>query len=168
MKHYELLYLISGSIPETELGTIQGDVNNLITKAGGVVTKHDLWGRRKLAYPIGTERNGFYIVAEFDAKTSEGETLQSIHDLEKKLRLHKMLLRHLLTVKPPLSEKELLLQEQAQKRAHMRTEKAEGDKTRNEKITVKKDASDADKKDSKISLQELDKKLDDLLKEDMI
>jgi small subunit ribosomal protein S6 len=47
------------------------------------------WGRRRLAYPIGAFRDGFYIVTRFKMPPEESDTL------ERNLRLNESVLRHL-------------------------------------------------------------------------
>jgi len=63
MKHYELFYLVSGSVPETELEPLKKEVSSWISKEEGKVTKEESWGRKKLAYPINKENHGFYFFA---------------------------------------------------------------------------------------------------------
>ena len=163
MKHYEMLYLVSGSVPETDVEGIQSEVANWVLKSGAQLTKQEPWGRRKLAYPINHEKYGYYTVAEFDA---EQETLQ---ELRKQLTLAKSIMRFLMIDKKPMSAKELLLQERAQKRAQARMAQQDSASGRTEKTpgsTSKPDQSA--KKEPKISLEDLDKKLDELLDTDII
>lgn len=153
IKHYELFYLASMQVPETELDSIQTEVSGWITDLQGTITKQESWGRKKLAYPISKERFGFYFLSEFDFEPT------NIKELEKKLRLHKLIHRYLLSMKKPLSAKDLLLQERAQKRIRTAA-KAE------KPLEPLKPAEE--KREPKISIDELDKKLDELLDQDII
>lgn len=163
MKHYEILYLVSGAVPETEVGKIQTEVADWITKTGAKLTKQEPWGRRKLAYPVNKEKYGYYTAVEFDA---EENTLQQ---LRKQLTLAKTVMRFLLIEKKPMSEKELLMQEKAQKRAHARAAQQETRGSRSDRpVTGGTKPDQPAKKDPKISLEDLDKKLDELLDTDII
>ena len=164
MNHYELFYLISAQVPETELGKIQDEVTDWISGLEGRETKREQWGRRKLAYPIRKEKYGFYHLVEFDIVT------ERLKELVKKLNLHKTILRYLITEKHPMSAKELLMQEQARKRIQARIATKEADERAaaiHEKSGTKPPHPGA-KKEPKISLEDLDKKLDELLDHDII
>jgi small subunit ribosomal protein S6 len=164
MKHYELFYLASAQVPENQLETIQDEISGWITKLGGSVTKRESWGRKKLAYPVNKEKFGFYLLNEFDLDSLK------LAELQKDLRLHKLIMRYLLLDKKPMSAKELLMQENAKRRALTRSQgtdvrpgkRTEVPATSNEENTT------ASKKEAKISLDDLDKKLDELLDTEMI
>ena len=154
MKHYELLYLVTTEVPETELETIQKEITGLITGGKGTATKQEAWGRRKLTYPINKENYGFYMLVEFDIEGAE------LFEIRKKLELNPRIARYMLLEKKPMSERELLAQERAQKRAHLRKQ-AEMTKV---PVTTKPEPKD----ETKISLEDLDKKLDEILDTDII
>ena len=69
MRKYELMYIIRTDIEQDVVDStvekFQGIINN-----GGEVTKHDVMGKRRLAYEINKYRDGFYILTNFNA-TSE-------------------------------------------------------------------------------------------------
>ncbi|MBL8116262.1 MAG: 30S ribosomal protein S6 [Anaerolineae bacterium] len=92
MRHqYELTFIVRID-PNEEV------INNAITQVQawveaeerGQVTKIDRWGRRKLAYEIDKQRDGFYVLmnAEIDP--------QNLPELERNLRLSPSVLRYLL------------------------------------------------------------------------
>ncbi|OGY89791.1 MAG: 30S ribosomal protein S6 [Candidatus Komeilibacteria bacterium RIFCSPLOWO2_01_FULL_52_15] len=156
MKHYELLYLVTTQVPETQLEAIQREISDWIEKQGGKITRHEAWGRKKLAYPVAKEKFGYYLLVEFDAEPS------TILQLEGQLRLHKQVLRHMLVNKKPISAKELLQQELYMQRHQRRqVEALQRGAGADEKKAL-------EKKEGKISLEELDKKIDELLDSDMI
>ena len=71
--------------------------------------KIDHWGRRQLAYPIGTKENGYYVIARFEAEAG------GIPEYERALKLDASVVRHLLSIfenevgAPPMTEEELAL-----------------------------------------------------------
>lgn len=56
----------------------------------GSVTKIDRWGRRKLAYEIDRQREGFYVIMNADIET------QHIDELERNLKLSSSVLRYII------------------------------------------------------------------------
>jgi ribosomal protein S6 len=72
MSHYELTYIISAAIAETEYPSIQQKINDLIkTTFGGTITSEVSLGRKKLAYPINKEKYGHYITLELDLEPAQ-------------------------------------------------------------------------------------------------
>lgn len=55
----------------------------------------DLWGKRKLSYPIQKKEQGIYAVLRYDTEPD------SLNELERIARLDEMVLRHLTVVNPP-------------------------------------------------------------------
>ena len=45
-------------------------IKEVIARFGGVVTNVDEWGKRKLAYPINYETEGYYVIAQFSSEES--------------------------------------------------------------------------------------------------
>ncbi len=162
MSHYELTYIISAAIAETEYPSIQQKINDLIkTTFSGTITSEVSLGRKKLAYPINKEKYGHYITEELDLEP------QHLKQLDTELKLNASLLRHLIV------SKQLLTPEQVEKEAatqmKIRAKKA------NAKAAI---SSAADKRMAeasapvvpaapKITLDKLDEKLDEILDQEI-
>ncbi len=70
-----------------------------ITTDGGQIVKRSPWGRRRLAYPIGQNREGSYHILLFDAPPT------AVLELERGLNISEDVMRHLVTrVERPLQE----------------------------------------------------------------
>ena len=65
-------------------------VKELIARFGGEVTNVDDWGKRKLAYEINKQKEGFYYFIQFNAETSTPA------ELESRLRITETVLRYLI------------------------------------------------------------------------
>ena len=61
MREYELTFIVRSDVEEPDLNTVIDRVKGLVTDNGGEVTKLDLWGTRRLAYPIKHMRDGQYV-----------------------------------------------------------------------------------------------------------
>lgn len=64
---YETIMVIDMDKTEEETQAIVEKFQNLIAK-NGEVEKVDVWGKRKLAYPINFKSEGFYALIKFSAK----------------------------------------------------------------------------------------------------
>jgi len=160
MSHYELTYIISATIAETEYPSIQQKINDLIkTTLGGIITAEVSLGRKKLAYPINKEKYGHYITEEIDLEPTQ------LKQLDTELKLNHSLLRHLIV------SKQLLTPEQVEKEATTQM------KIRAKKANAKAVISSAAEKRTaaivnpnatpKIELNKLDEKLDEILDQEI-
>jgi len=146
MNHYELLYLISASYSEDELTPLKETVKQLVEKHGGKINFEDSLGKKKLAYPINNIRNGYYLVYEFDIEPS------NIVNLDRDLTLTAEVVRHQIVSKKLKSPTMVKITEE---------------KIKKEKVEIeKKEKAQADKE--KIKLEDLDKKLDEILDGDLM
>lgn len=98
MRKYELTYLISDSVPEKDLNKVTGIVSGFISELGGKVDKEDIWGRRKLAYPIKKQEFATYVTLFF------GLPAEKVIEFERDMHATTTILRHLLIVKEYGSE----------------------------------------------------------------
>jgi small subunit ribosomal protein S6 len=62
-----------------------------VAASGGQVVKVSPWGRRRLAYPIGQQREGSYFIVQFDAPAP------AVLELERSLNITEEVMRHLIT-----------------------------------------------------------------------
>jgi small subunit ribosomal protein S6 len=92
MRHaYELTFIVRNDPNEESINTAITQVQAWVeANSLGQVTKIDRWGRRKLAYEIDKQRDGFYVLmnAEIDP--------QNLPELERNMKLSPDLLRYLL------------------------------------------------------------------------
>jgi small subunit ribosomal protein S6 len=92
MRHaYELTFIVRNDPNEESINTAITQVQAWVEADSlGQVMKIDRWGRRKLAYEIDKQRDGFYVLmnAEIDP--------QNLPELERNLKLSPDVLRYLL------------------------------------------------------------------------
>jgi len=88
---YEILLMLDPDLAEDRQEEIVTRARELIQQAGGAWVRHDLWGRRRLAYEIRHKGEGIYHLLQFDA---EPETLE---ELSRVLRITDGVMRHLAT-----------------------------------------------------------------------
>ncbi len=61
MRKYEVIFIIR-SMEEEATNAVIDKFANLIAANGGKITKEDRWGKRRLAYDIKKESEGFYVL----------------------------------------------------------------------------------------------------------
>ncbi len=83
--------MLDVDLAEERQNEIIARMRELIERAGGTWSSHDLWGRRRLAYEINHKGEGIYHLLQFDA---EAETLD---ELSRILRITDGVMRHLAT-----------------------------------------------------------------------
>ncbi|MDI6874463.1 30S ribosomal protein S6 [Candidatus Solincola sp.] len=88
MREYELMYIGRPNLETTQYEALQERVTGLIAQDGGELSGLEVWGKRKLAYPIKHETDGFYVVLTFKG----GEAL--VQELNRVLYITDEILRH--------------------------------------------------------------------------
>jgi len=96
MYTYECCLILSTQVPDDEIDGLVEKLKKPLLDAGAEVQKTCRWGRRKLAYPIDKQSDGFYIVFFYDLETP-GE---SIATFERNCRYNDNVLRAT-TIKVP-------------------------------------------------------------------
>jgi small subunit ribosomal protein S6 len=61
MREYEYIFVVHADLDENAFKELIEKIKGWITGAGGQVLKVDLWGRRKLAYPVRKQTEGQYV-----------------------------------------------------------------------------------------------------------
>lgn len=91
MQKYEIMTIAAVSLGETGATKVTNDVKDLISANGGKVLNSDSWGKRKFAYQIGQDTEGYYDVISFELDKSKVEKLKP------KLNLVEGLVRYLVS-----------------------------------------------------------------------
>jgi small subunit ribosomal protein S6 len=91
MVPYEILLMLDPDLAEQRQEEILARTRELVERGGGSWVRHDIWGRRRLAYEIDHKGEGMYHLLQFDA---EPETLD---ELARILRITDGVMRHMAT-----------------------------------------------------------------------
>jgi len=91
MRNYELVCIVQPDLDETAFKGAVERVQGWVTESGGTVDKVDVWGRRRLAFPIHKQRDGQYVLLNVTLDP------KSASDLERNIRYLETVLRHMLT-----------------------------------------------------------------------
>ncbi|MDF2723869.1 MAG: ribosomal protein [Paenibacillus sp.] len=89
MRKYEVMYIIRSDIEQeavqATIEKFQGIINN-----GGEITKHDVMGKRRLAYEINKFRDGIYVLVNFNANS------EVITELDRVMKISDEIVRYLI------------------------------------------------------------------------
>ncbi len=158
MNQYELLYIVPVQYTEDELAPIKQKVREVIEKAGGKISLEDSLGKKKLAYPIKKFFQGYFLLCHFELDGSK------LGLLDKNLRLTEEILRHMIVSYEPKSAMKLEKIKESMRRASDNFEITEKEEIRPPKPIEKPEPKIEEKE--KVNLEDLDKKLDEILKTD--
>ena len=65
MAKYETVIIVKPQLSDAQVTEFLDKTKKVIAQEGGEILGEDLWGRRKLAYPIQASREGFYALIKF-------------------------------------------------------------------------------------------------------
>jgi small subunit ribosomal protein S6 len=91
MEKFEIMIIAHVSLGESGAKSLSKKVQEEIVALGGDVTNNNFWGKRKFAYPIKHESEGFYEVSFFDLDKGK------LNQLKSKLNLVEGLVRYLIS-----------------------------------------------------------------------
>ncbi|NLZ71934.1 MAG: 30S ribosomal protein S6 [Clostridiaceae bacterium] len=66
-RKYELLYALSTAISDDAIETLNQKIQDLISSQAKI-DKVDVWGRRRLAYEINDETEGYFVLINFESE----------------------------------------------------------------------------------------------------
>lgn len=151
-EHYEILYILPMSYTEEEVKPINQNVADIIKANDGNITKEQNLDKQKFAYPIKGQSHGYYFLYEFNLTTDK------LAGLNRALQLTKEILRFIIVKKQIKTDEQLKHEAKIQEKIAAKREKEKTEEAKEEKI-VKENAK------PKINLEDLDKKLDEILDE---
>ncbi|MBI4709411.1 MAG: 30S ribosomal protein S6 [Candidatus Portnoybacteria bacterium] len=140
---YELTYIVNPNLSEAEVAAQSERTRGFINALSGEIKNERLGEKRKLAYLIKKEKFGFFVTLEFNIESDK------VEELEKQMRLEPQILRHLLIVK----------QEAKPTPSYMMRSKERPIRTQDIAASAKSHAQPTEK----VKMEELDKKLDEIL-----
>jgi len=94
LRDYEVLYIVRADLDDEKVQDAVKRVNRLIERAGGTPEATNLWGKRKLAYEVKHQKEGSYVLQDFQLDPNR------VPELESSLKITEEVLRHLIVRKP--------------------------------------------------------------------
>ena len=91
MNKYEVMFIIHADLEDQPRTELIERFTSLIAKQGGNVDKLDEWGKRRLAYPIEKQAEGYYVLMHMSAGP------EVPRELERNFSISEYVIRYLVT-----------------------------------------------------------------------
>ena len=91
LRDYEIVMILTPEANEGEVEAAIERVSAFIADRGGSVSEREIWGLRRLAYPINKFMEGIYILAKFSLDADD------VIELDRSLNTSEDIIRHLVT-----------------------------------------------------------------------
>jgi small subunit ribosomal protein S6 len=94
LREYECMFILPAEADEAMVGTAVGRIEKIVTPGGGAIGNIDRWGRKRFAYEIAHQNEGYYVVVRFTAEPSAQA------EIDRTLKLADEVIRHKVLVLP--------------------------------------------------------------------
>jgi small subunit ribosomal protein S6 len=86
------MLILPADADEALVTTAVDRITKVIAPSGGEVTKLDRWGRRRFAYELARQTEGYYVVVRFTAEPTTQQELDRTLKLADEVIRHKVML----------------------------------------------------------------------------
>ncbi|MDI6630809.1 MAG: 30S ribosomal protein S6 [Bacillota bacterium] len=93
MRRYETMFILRPGLEQEALDAAVERFKGVLEEQGGTVERIDRWGKRRLAYEIAKEKEGYYVVMDFQAEPP------AVKELDRVFKLSGNVLRHLIILR---------------------------------------------------------------------
>ena len=90
MNQYETVFILTPVLSDDQMKEAVDKFKKILTDGGAEILNEELWGLKKLAYPIEKKSTGFYVLVEFKAEP------ELIAKLDTQYRRDERILRHII------------------------------------------------------------------------
>ena len=88
-RQYELVYILPPDTTEQQVAELHSQVEAVVSRMHGQIATTENWGRKRLAYEIGHNKEGVYVLQVINGS---GELMK---ELDRRLRVMDQVIRHL-------------------------------------------------------------------------
>ena len=85
IKPYEAMFILRADLAEEPLKKLVAQIEEAIVKVGGKVEISQPWGRRRLAFPIGKQKEGVYHLVDFTCPSLAIDPLRQVYRLNEQI-----------------------------------------------------------------------------------
>jgi small subunit ribosomal protein S6 len=89
-RQYELVYILPPDSSEQVIADLHTQVEGVVSRLNGHIEKTDNWGRKRLAYEIGHNKEGVYVL---EVINGGGELMK---ELDRRLKVMDQVIRHMI------------------------------------------------------------------------
>ena len=88
-RQYELVYILPPETTEPQATELHGQIEAVVSRMKGAFDRTENWGRKRLAYEIGRNKDGVYVL---EVINGSGELMK---ELDRRLRVMDQVIRHM-------------------------------------------------------------------------
>lgn len=114
MHKYETLFVLQPGLADEKVDEIVAMLEGTIPENEGTLLKTEKWGKRKLSFNVGRHGEGFYVRYEYEG---DGRVQR---ELERRMKIHEDVIRHLTTRIDPRMEAEMARKAERERRSDYR------------------------------------------------
>jgi small subunit ribosomal protein S6 len=92
LREYEIMLILPAEADEALVGTAVGRIDKIVSANGGAIGQIDRWGRRRFAYELADQHEGYYVVTTFTAQPAAQAELERALNLADEVLRHKVVL----------------------------------------------------------------------------
>jgi len=89
-RQYELVYILPPDSSDQVVADLHTQVEGVVSRMNGQIEKHEPWGRKRLAYEIGHNKEGFYVL---EVINGSGELMK---ELDRRLKVMDIVIRQMI------------------------------------------------------------------------
>lgn len=89
MRTYEIMFILKPDLPEEENERLVSQMESVVTSTGGTLHRAERMGRRRLAYTIEKNRDGYFVLFVIDCETP------TVRELERRLKVSDPVMKYL-------------------------------------------------------------------------
>jgi small subunit ribosomal protein S6 len=93
MREYEVMLILPADADDSVVDGVVERITGVLSQRGGEVTNVDKWGRRRLAYEIARQSEGYYVVATFKSEPDAVLELERVLTLADEVVRFKVVVR---------------------------------------------------------------------------
>ena len=87
MNNYESIIIINSNLEEEATKSVISKVTDLIANHGAVESTEE-WGKKKLAYPIQKQNEGYYVLINFNSNPDFIDELERVYNITDEIIKH--------------------------------------------------------------------------------
>jgi small subunit ribosomal protein S6 len=93
MREYEVMLILPPDAEDSVVDAVVERITGVLSQRGGEVASVDKWGRRRLAYEISRQSEGFYVIVTFRTEPDAVLELERVLTLADEVIRFKVVLR---------------------------------------------------------------------------
>ena len=86
------MLILPAEADEALVGTAVGRIEKIVSAHGGAIGQIDRWGRRRFAYELADQHEGYYVVTTFTAEPAAQAEVERALNLADEVLRHKVML----------------------------------------------------------------------------